>query len=72
MLVSRIRKSLSKLYVQVLIGIIAGILVGHFFPDIGSTLKPLGDLFIKLIRMLLGSDHLRVRRRGYRPHARSS
>jgi aerobic C4-dicarboxylate transport protein len=53
MLVSKIRKSLSKLYVQVLIGIIAGVLVGHFYPEIGSQLKPLGDLFIKLIRMLL-------------------
>ncbi len=53
MLVSRVRKSLSKLYVQVLIGIVAGILLGHFYPDIGSQLKPLGDLFIKLIRMLL-------------------
>ncbi|BCQ29301.1 C4-dicarboxylate transporter DctA (plasmid) [Caballeronia sp. NK8] len=52
MLVS-VRKTLSKLYVQVLIGIIAGILLGHFYPDIGSQLKPLGDLFIKLIRMLL-------------------
>src|SRR6201996_2663983 len=53
MRVSKIGKSLSKLYVQVLIGIIAGVLVGHFYPDIGSQLKPLGDLFIKLIRMLL-------------------
>ncbi|MBI0331575.1 C4-dicarboxylate transporter DctA [Burkholderia plantarii] len=53
MLASRIRKSLSRLYVQVLIGIVAGILVGHFLPDVGSQLKPLGDLFIKLIRMLL-------------------
>ena len=53
MRVSKIGKSLCKLYVQVLIGIIAGVLVGHFFPDIGSQLKPLGDLFIKLIRMLL-------------------
>ncbi len=53
MRVSKIGKSLSKLYVQVVIGIIAGVLVGHFFPDIGSQLKPLGDLFIKLIRMLL-------------------
>ncbi|WNC93532.1 C4-dicarboxylate transporter DctA [Paraburkholderia sp. FT54] len=53
MRVSKIGKSLSKLYVQVLIGIIAGIFVGHFYPDIGSQLKPLGDLFIKLIRMLL-------------------
>jgi DAACS family dicarboxylate/amino acid:cation (Na+ or H+) symporter/aerobic C4-dicarboxylate transport protein len=53
MLATKIRKTLSKLYVQVLIGIVAGILVGHFYPDIGSQLKPLGDLFIKLIRMLL-------------------
>ncbi|WP_322047193.1 C4-dicarboxylate transporter DctA [Paraburkholderia sp. J67] len=53
MLVSRIRRTLSRLYVQVLIGIVAGILVGHFYPDIGTQLKPLGDLFIKLIRMLL-------------------
>jgi len=53
MLVSKGRKIVSKLYVQVLIGIVAGILAGHFYPDIGSQLKPLGDLFIKLIRMLL-------------------
>jgi aerobic C4-dicarboxylate transport protein len=50
---SKLRKLLSKLYVQVLIGIVAGILVGHFYPDIGADMKPLGDLFIKLIRMLL-------------------
>lgn len=53
MRVSRIGKTLSRLYVQVLIGIVAGVLVGHFYPDVGSQLKPLGDLFIKLIRMLL-------------------
>src|SRR3569623_2008619 len=53
MRVSKIGKSLSRLYVQVLIGIVAGVLFGHFYPDIGSQLKPLGDLFIKLIRMLL-------------------
>lgn len=49
----KLKQYLSKLYVQVLIGIVAGILVGHFYPDIGAALKPLGDLFIKLIRMLL-------------------
>ncbi|MGF6602685.1 aerobic C4-dicarboxylate transport protein [Paraburkholderia sp. GAS448] len=53
MRVSKIGRYLSRLYVQVLIGIVAGVLVGHFYPDIGSQLKPLGDLFIKLIRMLL-------------------
>jgi len=50
---SKLKKYLSKLYIQVLIGILAGILVGHFYPDIGADLKPLGDLFIKLIRMAL-------------------
>ncbi|WP_109479840.1 C4-dicarboxylate transporter DctA [Paraburkholderia sp. C35] len=50
---SKLTKTLSKLYVQVLIGIVAGVLVGHFYPDIGSQMKPLGDLFIRLIRMLL-------------------
>jgi len=50
---STLKKHLSKLYVQVLIGIVAGILLGHFAPGIGEQLKPLGDLFIKLIRMLL-------------------
>jgi DAACS family dicarboxylate/amino acid:cation (Na+ or H+) symporter/aerobic C4-dicarboxylate transport protein len=50
---SKLAKTLSKLYVQVLIGIVAGVLVGHFVPDIGSQMKPLGDLFIRLIRMLL-------------------
>ena len=41
------------LYVQVLIAVLAGILVGHFFPDSGKSLKPLGDGFIKLIKMLI-------------------
>lgn len=59
MLASRIRRTLSKLYVQVLIGIVAGILVGHFYPDIGGQLKPLGDLFIKLIRMCSRRSSLR-------------
>lgn len=53
MRVPNIGKYLSRLYVQVLIGIVAGVLLGHFAPDIGGQLKPLGDLFIKLIRMLL-------------------
>jgi aerobic C4-dicarboxylate transport protein len=48
-----LKKLGSTLYVQVLIGIGAGILVGHFAPQIGVEMKPLGDIFIKLIRMLL-------------------
>jgi len=42
-----------KLYVQVFIAIILGILVGHFFPHFAPKLKPLGDIFIRLIKMLL-------------------
>jgi Na+/H+-dicarboxylate symporter len=49
----RLKKLLSTLYVQVIIGLTAGILLGHFYPNIGVELKPLGDLFIKLIKMLL-------------------
>jgi aerobic C4-dicarboxylate transport protein len=41
------------LYIQVLIAVFAGIVVGHFFPESGKSLKPLGDGFIKLIKMLI-------------------
>ena len=43
---------LGKLYVQVLIGVAAGVMLGVFWPDIGTDLKPLGDAFIKLIKMV--------------------
>jgi aerobic C4-dicarboxylate transport protein len=42
----------SKLYVQVLVGVIAGGLLGHFYPKLGADLKPLGDAFIRLIKMV--------------------
>jgi aerobic C4-dicarboxylate transport protein len=42
------------LYVQVLIAVAIGILLGHFYPQLGVAMKPLGDGFIKLIRMLIG------------------
>ncbi len=41
------------LYVQVLFAIVIGALIGHFAPDVGVALKPLGDVFIRLIRMLI-------------------
>ena len=41
------------LYVQVLVGIAAGVLVGWIWPDAGVALKPLGDAFIKLVKMLI-------------------
>src|SRR5436309_9076774 len=41
------------LYVQVLIAIAIGVLIGHFFPTAGVALKPLGDGFIALIKMMI-------------------
>src|SRR5271156_3256705 len=41
------------LYVQVLIAIALGILLGHFFPKIAIPMKPLGDGFISLIKMMI-------------------
>jgi len=48
------KRLFTTLYFQVLLGIILGGLIGYFFPHAGVALKPLGDAFIKLIRMLLG------------------
>lgn len=42
-----------QLYVQVLVAIAAGILLGHFYPDVGASLKPLGDAFIRLVKMII-------------------
>ncbi|MCV3210927.1 dicarboxylate/amino acid:cation symporter [Mesorhizobium sp. YC-39] len=41
------------LYVQVLAAIAAGVLLGHFYPETGEALKPLGDAFIKLVKMVI-------------------
>lgn len=50
-----IKKSFYKiLYVQVLFAIFCGILVGLSYPDFAVELKPLGDAFIKLIKMIIG------------------
>ncbi|PPC85085.1 MAG: C4-dicarboxylate transporter DctA [Hyphomicrobium sp.] len=43
----------AQLYVQVLTAITIGIVLGHMQPDIGVAMKPLGDGFIKLIKMLI-------------------
>ncbi len=42
-----------KLYAQVLLAVALGILVGYLAPDFGKSLKPLGDAFIKLVKMLI-------------------
>jgi aerobic C4-dicarboxylate transport protein len=44
---------LRSLYFQVLVAILAGVLIGHFLPEAAVTLKPLGDGFIKLVKMLI-------------------
>jgi aerobic C4-dicarboxylate transport protein len=43
----------KTLYFRVLVGIIAGVLVGFFFPTFAQSMKPFGDGFIKLIRMMI-------------------
>ncbi|MBO0369333.1 dicarboxylate/amino acid:cation symporter [Pseudomonas shirazensis] len=43
----------KSLYIQVLVAITVGILLGHFYPETGVALKPLGDGFVKLIKMVI-------------------
>src|SRR5487761_2304026 len=43
-----------SLYFQVVAGIVLGVAVGAVFPTVGESMKPLGDGFIKLIRMMIG------------------
>ncbi len=49
----RLARLFSHLYFQVIVAVVLGILVGFLKPDWGASLKPLGDGFIKLIKMLL-------------------
>lgn len=46
-------KLLKSLYFQVLIAILLGVALGHFYPAFAVDLKPLGDGFIKLIKMMI-------------------
>ncbi|MEH2922299.1 dicarboxylate/amino acid:cation symporter [Samsonia erythrinae] len=43
----------KSLYFQVLVAITVGILLGHFYPQLGEQMKPLGDGFVKLIKMII-------------------
>jgi len=48
------RKAVFKsLYFQVIVAIIIGVSLGHFYPETGAAMKPLGDGFIKLIKMII-------------------
>jgi aerobic C4-dicarboxylate transport protein len=49
-----VRKPLYRsLYFQVIVAVVIGVLLGHFAPQLGEQMKPLGDGFIKLIKMLI-------------------
>ncbi|MGC9560972.1 dicarboxylate/amino acid:cation symporter [Brachymonas sp.] len=41
------------LYVQVIIAILIGIALGYFYPQAGEAMKPFGDAFIKLVKMII-------------------
>ncbi|QNT71426.1 dicarboxylate/amino acid:cation symporter [Defluviicoccus vanus] len=47
------KKLYNSLYFQVICAISIGVLLGHFYPQIGAQMKPLGDAFIRLIKMLI-------------------
>lgn len=49
----RMKKLFNSLYIQVLLAIIIGVLLGYFVPSLAVQLKPLGDAFIKLIKMMI-------------------
>ena len=44
----------KSLYVQVLVAIAIGVLLGYFQPSLGASMKPLGDAFIALVKMIIG------------------
>ena len=47
------KKFYQILYFQVIVAIVVGILLGHFFPNTGEAMKPLGDAFIKIVKMII-------------------
>ncbi|WP_309080769.1 C4-dicarboxylate transporter DctA [Zhihengliuella sp.] len=47
------RRLHQSLFFQILIAVVAGVLIGHFWPTIGEQLRPLGDGFIRLIKMII-------------------
>lgn len=50
---STAKKRYQHMYLQVLTAIVIGIWLGHFYPETGIAMKPLGDGFIKLIKMII-------------------
>ena len=67
---ARAKPFYRQLYFQVLAAIILGVTVGHFWPEIGASLKPLGDAFVKLVKMIIAPGDLPDRRHRNRRHVR--
>ena len=53
MISTRPKRIYQSLYAQVITAILLGVILGHFFPSTGTALKPLGEGFIRLIKMLI-------------------
>lgn len=51
--VRRKKDKTHYLYIAVIVAVIAGVIVGMVFPDFGKSLKPLGDIFVDLIKMMI-------------------
>ncbi|BDU77934.1 dicarboxylate/amino acid:cation symporter [Mesoterricola sediminis] len=47
------RRLFKSLYVQVIVAVVLGALLGFFKPDVGASMRPLGEGFIKLVKMLI-------------------
>src|SRR5215470_15656168 len=47
------KKLYQSLYLQVIVAILIGVALGYFYPSSGEAMKPLGDGFIKLIKMII-------------------
>ncbi len=47
------KKLYQELYIQVLFSIGIGLLLGHYYPEIGKQMRPLGDAFIKIVKMII-------------------
>lgn len=52
-LLLKAKKFYQHLYFQVIIAIVTGVLLGKFYPELGEKMKPLGDGFIKLVKMII-------------------
>jgi aerobic C4-dicarboxylate transport protein len=50
----RAKRWYANLTLQVLVAMVLGVLIGWLYPDIGKELKPLGDVFIRMVKMVIG------------------